>query len=70
MFKEGKEIEYFRNYDEMVGKIRYYKDRPDDRLKLYKAGRARLKDEHTYKVRAKQLITLHKKLSNDEKRKR
>jgi len=60
MFTDGKEIAYFSSYSQMVERIRELINDNTLRRKMYLAGRKRLKQEHTYKVRAQQLMNLAK----------
>jgi spore maturation protein CgeB len=55
-FEPGKEIETFRNLDELRDKVRYYLDHPDERRAIAEAGRRRAHSEHTYTNRLKQML--------------
>ncbi|HYM59860.1 MAG TPA: glycosyltransferase [Thermoanaerobaculia bacterium] len=52
----GKEIEIFRNSDELVEKIVYYLGHPEERDRIARAGHARTKLEHTYERRLEKLV--------------
>lgn len=41
VFKEGEEAEYFGSPEELLEKVRYYLDRPDERKRIAEAGRNR-----------------------------
>ena len=54
----GREIVTFRSDDEMIDMIRYYLIKDDERHKISEAGRMRVFKDHTYAVRAKQMIDI------------
>jgi spore maturation protein CgeB len=41
LFEEGREAEFFGSDDELVDKVRYYGERPDERARIAEAGRRR-----------------------------
>lgn len=51
LFTPDRELVLFEDYDEMVDKIRWYLDRPEERKKIAEAGRKKVLDEHTYHKR-------------------
>ncbi len=51
LFEDGKEIVSFKNFDELLDKINYYLDKPDERKKIAVAGQKRTYSQHTYKIR-------------------
>ncbi|MCM8808222.1 MAG: glycosyltransferase, partial [Candidatus Omnitrophica bacterium] len=55
-----KEIVTFRNYDEMIEKIKFYLPREELRKRIAQAGQERVLKEHTYEVRIKQMIEIVK----------
>lgn len=60
MFEEDKEIVFFRNADELVDKIKYYLQHPDERENIAEAGYARLmKDGHEVCDRIIQIMNLY-----------
>lgn len=54
----GKEIDIFKNMEELIAKIRYYLANPDVRDRVARAGYERTKRCHTYDQRLKGLIEL------------
>ena len=58
LFEEGKEIEFFRDKDEMMDKIRFYLANEPERIKLGEAGLERvITDGHDIHSRTKDLIS-------------
>lgn len=55
-FEIGKEIETFRDLNELRTKIRYYLDHDNERQMIANAGRVRAHSEHTYEHRLKTLL--------------
>ncbi len=55
-FEIGKEVEVFRNRQELLDKIDYYLDRPEMRRQIAHAGQARAHAEHTYEKRLSELL--------------
>lgn len=55
-----KEIVTFRDYDEMIEKIKFYLPREELRKRIAQAGQERVLKEHTYEVRIKQMIEIVK----------
>ena len=41
LFEEGREAEFFDSDDELVDKVRYYGERPEERARIAEAGRQR-----------------------------
>ncbi|MBI5055813.1 MAG: glycosyltransferase [Nitrospirae bacterium] len=56
----GKEIITFRSENEMTDLIRYYLENDALRMKIAEAGRMRVLKDHTYEVRARQMLELLK----------
>jgi spore maturation protein CgeB len=56
LFEDGKELVSFNNFDEVVEKINYYLDRPEEREIIAKAGQIRAYKDHTYEIRLRLLI--------------
>jgi len=54
----GREIVTFRSDDEMIDMIRYYLSRDEERRSISEAGKLRVLTDHTYEVRAKQMIEI------------
>jgi spore maturation protein CgeB len=55
-FAIGQEIETFASLDELVSKIEYYLDHPSKRSEIATAGYLRVRHEHTYEERFKDLM--------------
>jgi spore maturation protein CgeB len=51
-----REIATYRDLDELVEKIRYYLDHPEERLAIRRAGYERTKNEHTYEHRFQEIF--------------
>lgn len=60
LFEVGKEIVTYNSFDELENKIRYYIDHHDEREKIAKNGFERVKKDHTYFARCKELLKLLK----------
>jgi spore maturation protein CgeB len=57
LFKEGKEIEFFRDKDEMISKIKFYLANNEERRRISDAGLQRVKrDGHDIDSRVKDLV--------------
>jgi spore maturation protein CgeB len=54
----GREIVTFRSDDEMIDMIRYYLRRDEERRRISEAGKLRVLTDHTYEVRARQMIEI------------
>jgi len=50
-FEDGKEIISFNNFDELIDKINYYLDKPNERATIARAGQLRAYKDHTYSHR-------------------
>ncbi|MBI5407934.1 MAG: glycosyltransferase [Nitrospirae bacterium] len=61
IFMPDKEIVTFQTEEEMVEKIKYYIKNDDLRMTIARAGQERVLKEHTYEVRARQLIEIVEK---------
>jgi spore maturation protein CgeB len=55
-FEPGKEIETFRDLDELREKVRYYLEHEDERIAIAEAGMRRAHSEHTYEHRLRRLF--------------
>jgi len=55
-FLPGKEIETFASREELAGKIRHYLDHPAERDAIAMAGHLRVRREHTYERRFRDLL--------------
>jgi spore maturation protein CgeB len=55
-YEIGKEVEVFRDRDELIKKCRYYLDHDSERQNIAKAGYERTIREHTYPHRFKQIF--------------
>ena len=55
-FEPGREVEVFRQPDELAAKLRHLLDHPDARDAMARAGQARARREHTYETRFSQLL--------------
>lgn len=53
-----KEIVLFRDEEEMIDKIRYYLPRTSEREAIARAGRTRVRREHTYQKRLEQMFRM------------
>lgn len=63
MFEEGKEAEYFRDYDEFLSKIRYYLEHEDEREKIALNGYNRLlRGRHEVTDRAGEIINVYNQI--------
>jgi spore maturation protein CgeB len=51
LFAPGTEVVTYGSAAELVRKVRYYRDRPDERRRIAAAGQARTLSEHTYEHR-------------------
>jgi len=57
-FKIGEEIECYRNRRELLAKVRYYLERPEEALAIGRAGRTRVLRDHLWENRFKALFRL------------
>ena len=58
IFKIGKEIETFKNSNELVKKVRFYLGNPFSAAKIAQKGYARAKRNHSYKERLAQMLKI------------
>jgi hypothetical protein len=58
VFEIGKEIVTYRTFDELVKKIQYLLDHPDEAEVIRKAGYRRAVSEHTWEMRFEKIFTL------------
>lgn len=56
LFEDGKELVSFKNFAELIEKINYYLEKPEERKIVAKAGQLRAYKDHTYKDRLKLLL--------------
>jgi len=61
LFKDGEHLIRFDNPGELVEKIKYYLDHPDERKEVAKQGREEVLKNHTYKHRIKKLLSVVEK---------
>jgi len=57
-FVENQEVVYYDSLEDLLAKTMYYLRRPDDRERIGRAAREKVLAEHTYAVRAKQLLEI------------
>lgn len=58
LFKTGKEIETYKNADELISKVRYYLSHEDKRQEIAVYGQKRTLEEHSYHQRMKELVKI------------
>lgn len=58
LFDIGKEVAVYESPEDLIQKVRYYLDHPIERQAIASAGYARVKRDHTYLQRAKQLCSI------------
>jgi len=59
LFEEGKEAEYFSSDEELIDKVKYYLNHPEERIRIAVAGRERcLKSRYSYYDRMKEMIKI------------
>lgn len=56
LFEDGKEIVSFNNFDELIEKINYYLNNPEERKLIAEAGQKRAYRDHTYKQRLNKIL--------------
>lgn len=69
-FAIGREIETFASLDELVSKIKHYLDHPSKRSEIAAAGHLRVRREHTYEERFKNLVNQAETLQQQAARSR
>lgn len=57
-FDIGKEIETFKDKDDLIEKVKYYLEHPDEREKIAKAGYERVKRDHSLVDRIKKMLDI------------
>lgn len=57
-YEYGKEIAVFKNFDELIKKIRYYLDHEDERIHIARAGYERTIKDHTWENRFKEIFNV------------
>jgi spore maturation protein CgeB len=55
-YRDGKEMVFYRTFDELVAKIRYYLAHDDEREAIARAGYERTVREHTYAARFREIF--------------
>lgn len=55
-YKEGEEMVFYRSAKELVEKVKYYLERPEERERIARAGYERTTREHTYEKRFRELF--------------
>ncbi len=58
LFKVGKEIETYKNADELISKVKYYLTHEDKRKEIAISGQKKTLAEHSYHHRMKELIRI------------
>lgn len=61
LFEPGKEVETYETKEELLEKIHYYLAHDNERRKIAQAGQARTLQDHTYRKRMAELVTLLQK---------
>lgn len=56
LFEDGKEIISFKNFDELIKKINYFLELPNERNAIANAGQSRAYKDHIYELRLNLLI--------------
>lgn len=56
-YKIGEEIDVFTDIDELISKIKYYLSEHEHRDRIARAGFERTKNEHTYELRLKAVVS-------------
>lgn len=56
LFEDGKEIVSFKNFDELIEKINFYLNNPEERKRIASAGQIRAYKDHTYQKRLTTII--------------
>lgn len=56
LFKDGEEVVIFDSYEDLIDKIRYYKNKFDEVKRIFENGRRKIKFQHTYKKRAEEMF--------------
>lgn len=56
-FKFGEDLDYFRTKEELVGKIEYYITHQEERMRMVKSSKEKVKN-HTYYNRAKRMLEI------------
>ncbi|MCB0319849.1 MAG: glycosyltransferase, partial [Bdellovibrionales bacterium] len=57
-FEPGKEIVTFSNREELVDRIHYYLDRPEERREIARNARSRVLKDHTYEHRIREMLSV------------
>jgi spore maturation protein CgeB len=58
VFEIGKEILTYKTFDELVKKIQYFLDYPDEAESIRRAGHRRALSEHTWEMRFEKIFTI------------
>ncbi len=56
LFRVGEEVVCYQNVRHLKELIKYYLERPDERLRVARAGQRRVRQEHTYVHRLRELL--------------
>lgn len=58
IFKVGEEVIAYKDAEDLAGKIKYYLEHEEERKLIAAAGQKRTLEEHNYKIRMEELITI------------
>lgn len=58
VLEPGKEVVVFHNREDLIEKIQYYLERPEEREAIAQAGRERVHREHTYAHRLRDMLSI------------
>lgn len=58
LFEPGAEVVVYQDDDDLLAKVRYYLDHPQEREAIARAGQARTLAQHTYRHRVQQILEI------------
>ncbi|MCB9460379.1 MAG: glycosyltransferase [Anaerolineaceae bacterium] len=64
LFTEGKEAAYFRSFDDLVEKIRYYLAHEDERQRIAEAGHRKAVTDYSYYDHAKRIMDIYEEIKD------